>query len=184
MKKILILNIFAGLILAGCAPENPVSLNQNSVDQKIEWLGNNSGSLSVETELTLVKTINGSTGGIIEINETLGKISIKGSLTIPGGAFPENQNISISFNDNWYYQEYQPSPLFFRTPLILNLVYKNVSLMTDDPLKIGFYYITDAGKFVKAEYESLLVDPINNTLGITGAKIPHFSRWGWAKSTE
>lgn len=184
MKKILILSVFAAIIFAGCMSDNIVNpVPQNNIEG-FEWLANSDNMLKGEAELTIIRTINGNMGGRITLNELVGKISVTGSLNIPQGAFPGNQNITIVLNDAKFYQEYYPSPYTFRIPLLLNLTYTNADFSTADSRTINFYYMDDNGSIYKAEYDSLIVDPINKILGVVNARIPHFSRWGWAKSTE
>jgi hypothetical protein len=185
MKKILILTVLTAFIFAGCMSDNVVNnIPQNTADQKIEWIANSTTGLKPELELTISKTINGNVGGKILIGEKLGNLNISGSLTVPQGAYPGNQNVQITFNDIRFYQVYTPTPYAFRIPLVLNLIYNGLDLTNVDPSKVGFYYLSDNGIYYPAQYDSMIVDQASGTLGIVGAKIPHFSRWGWAKSTD
>ncbi len=185
MKKLLIISIFSLFVLAGCTSDDMiVDSPQNTPDQKIEWLAAPNNFLRSETELTISETVNGNTGSKILVNETLGKIELNGSLTILKGSFQGRENISVTFNEETFFQDYRPSPFVFKIPLILNLIYKNVNLDGTDPSTVGFYFLSDSGVFYKAQYDSLIVNPSTNTLGVIGARIPHFSRWGWAKSIE
>jgi hypothetical protein len=182
MKKILILSAVISLLLAGCMTDNMVTDNpvtQNN--QKFTWLQVSDNSMHVEGEKVIAKVINGNSGGRIVINELIGNIGISGSLTIPAGAYPGNQNISVSINDSWLYQVYNPSPFLFRNPLILDLKYTNVNLAGIDRDKVGFYFLSENGTYYKASYDSLIFELETGTIGIVNAKIPHFSRWGWAK---
>lgn len=168
--------------MAGCMSDNLVNtVPQTPGEQNLQWIGSSSSVAKVESEVTVSKAINGNSGGIISITENLGGIEVKGTLTVPPGAYSGMQNISISFNENQYYQVYTPTPYTFKAPLILDLTYKNVDLNGVDISQVGFYYLGDNGVFYKAKYNSLVYDPDNQTLGIKGAEIPHFSRWGWAK---
>lgn len=185
MKNILILLVFSLFVLAGCTnDEMIINAPQDAADQSIAWLTANDNHLKSEFELTISQTINGKTGGKILINEFFGNISANGSLSIPRGAFQGRENISITFNDASFFQDYRPSPIVFNEALILNLVYKNVDLTGTDPSSVGFYYLSDTGVFYKAQYDSIIVNPSTSTLGIIGARLPHFSRWGWAKTDQ
>jgi len=185
MKNLLILIVISGLMFAGCMSDNLVNpVPQSSSDQNLQWIQNQNNLPKTETELMVSKSINGNQGGKIFINEKLGDILISGSLSILPGAYPGMQNISITFSDLYFYQVYTPTPYYFRIPLVLNLVYKNVDLTGIDPKSVGFYYLGEDNKLYKAKYEAIEVDVINRTLGIVNAEIPHFSRWGWAKSEE
>jgi hypothetical protein len=182
MKKILILSALISILLAGCMSDNLIT--ENPVvqgDQKLTWLKISDNPLQVEAQTVLSKVINGNSGGKITINEIIGGIEITGALTVPAGSYPGNQNISITLNDSWLYQVYSPSPYVFRSSLILDLQYKNVNLSNIDPATVGFYFLSENGTYYQAQYDSLIYDPESGTIGIVKAKIPHFSRWGWAK---
>lgn len=184
MKKIFFLSLLTVFILSGCMSDNivdPVS-SQNSQFPGFQWIETPNNSLKTETELTVNKVINGNLGGRITIDLPLGNVEVYGSLVVPSGAYPGKETISITFNDQKFYQEYYPSPYTFRTPLILNLTYHNVDFSTDSP--INFYYMDDDGFIYRAQYDALIVDPVNKTLGIVNARLPHFSRWGWAKTAQ
>jgi hypothetical protein len=184
MKKILILTFLISSLFAGCMTD---SINNSPVavdGQKLVWLTVSDNAMKTEAEIVVSKTINGSQGGKLTINESVGKVQVSGTLTIPQGSYPGNQTISIAINDISLYQVYTPSPYVFRIPLVLDLVYKNVQLSVTDPNQIAFYYLSDDGNYYRAQYDSLIYDSENRTIGVLGAKLPHFSRWGWAKVEE
>jgi hypothetical protein len=186
MKYLLIQSVLISILFAGCMSDNLISESPSPVDgSKLVWLTvSDNQSMKTETEVVISKTINGNSGGKITINEVIGKTEVTGTLTVPAGGYPGNQNITIKLNDTWLYQVYTPSPFLFRNPLILNLTYKNVDLSDTDAKSVGFYFLSENGTYYKADYDSIIYDPLNQTIGIVGAKIPHFSRWGWAKIEE
>jgi hypothetical protein len=183
MKNLLILSVLISVLIAGCMTDNLVTEGPPAVDgQKLVWLTfSDNGPMRTETEVVISKVINGNSGGKIIINEVLGKVEITGTLTVPAGGYPGNQNISVTLNDNFLYQIYKPSPYVFRNALILNLTYKNIDLSATEVKKVGFYFLSENGNYYRAECDSQIYDTENRTIGIVGAKIPHFSRWGWAK---
>jgi hypothetical protein len=184
MKNLLILSILFSLLFAGCVTENLITEEPAATGQNLVWLNISDNSIKTEAEVVITKSINGNQGGRLLFNELIGKVEISGSLTVSPGAYSGNQNISVTLNDGYLYQVYKPSPFVFRSPLILNLLYKNVDLSGIDVNKVGFYFLSENGTYYKADYDSLIFDVEKRTIGITGAKIPHFSRWGWAKSEE
>jgi hypothetical protein len=184
MKKILILSVLVSLLFAGCMTDTLITEDPAAAGQKLVWLSISDNSMQTEAEVVISKLINGNQGGKIVFSELLGKIQISGTLTVPPGGYPGNQNISITLNDGCLYQVYNPSPFVFRSPVLLDLLYKNVNLTGIDIKKVGFYFLSENGSYYKAEYDSLIFDSENRTIGIVGAKIPHFSRWGWAKIEE
>jgi hypothetical protein len=186
MKNLLILSVLISILLAGCMSDNMISESPSPMDgKKLVWLTiSDDQSMQTETEVVISKVINGNSGGKIIINEVIGKAEVSGSLVVPQGGYPGNQDITIRLNDSWLYQVYTPTPFTFRNPLILNLTYKNVDLANTDPKTLGFYFLNENGTYYMAEYDSLIYDPLNRTIGIVNARIPHFSRWGWAKIEE
>ena len=69
----------------------------------------------------------------------------------------------------------------FDNPLNLNLTFSGLDLTGVNPSEVNFYYIDPDGNLEIAENDGITVDIANGTLSVKNAKIPHFSRYGFAK---
>lgn len=181
MKKLLLILFVGVFIFAGCNSDTIITpeISNNTQSNAKTWLKFENTRL--EKDFIVSKTINGAIGGRLDINNNLGSILVTGNLVVPQWAFQTTENIQITFDQSSTYAEYKPSYLQFDTPLILTLKYTNVNLNNVNPNDIDFYYVDDFGKLEKVQYDSKTVDVSNRVLEVVNARIPHFSRYGWAK---
>ncbi|MGE5437844.1 MAG: hypothetical protein ACM3O3_11495 [Syntrophothermus sp.] len=163
-----------------CSYDNSVE-PQEKGEKKTWILVPDNQTLSSEIGLLTEKSINGETGGTIEISHSIGKVQIVGNLYIPENAFSGNLNFKIEIDRQYTFQDFYPSPYTFQQPLKLDLVYLNIDLKGIDPSKIDFYYMKDAQNFIKVNYDYIKIDVEKGILAVVGAELPHFSRFGWAK---
>ncbi len=150
-----------------------------STDLQKSWVKFNPG-LQIEEQITVCKSINGESGGIFNFNDRPDDIKINGKLSVPTGAYSGNLNICIVMDGQTTFLDFQPS-YDFLNPLFLDLTYKDVDLTGVDPEKLEFYYLSESGLMLPAEYESKVIDFEKGTLKVNKVKIYHFSRYGWAK---
>ncbi len=155
---------------------------------------------AVETIFTKSERISKRKGGIVSLNtyyytaplfgtgfagtsglENLIQFGISASLEIPPYAFNDESNkiFSLTIDEETCSATFEPSPFTFDKPLVFNLVYYNLDLSKFDLENLEFAYIGANGHLEIAEYDELVIDVQNGTLGVTNAKIPHFSRFGF-----
>lgn len=184
--KFLFLSILSALILAGCSKQ----LNINEPEKQVtrEWLKVNIvPEQGVETEFTTSKEIDGAVGGQITFEKSYfvsnNKVTVDVDLVIPAGAFSGVKTISYTINTGDATINFSPKMAF---DIDLNLDYKLSGLdlsAYDNPDLIDFVYLKNSS-FVLTSYTSKRVDLRKGLLQVNGAKISHFSRYGWATITD
>lgn len=186
MKKLLLLLTFLGLIIAGCSDSsnNPVSIKPS---QKNLIPLPEKSSLSVETQFSISKTINGEEGG--SINLVRFYFSFRGKLVfvfahleIPKNAFSGFKTITLTTDDQFAAINFDPH-IVFNTPLNLTLSYTGLDLsqMNLNSTNVGFDYFDDSGNSYPVENEGINVNLFHGSLSVINAKIHHFSRYGFSR---
>jgi hypothetical protein len=188
MKKLLIILLFGGLILTSCSDFNS-STEPEFETSSIELIRvpQKNNPLKTETLFTHSKEINGVLGGTINFSfpylSTSGKsVNIYGKLTIPQNAFDYTTTISLVIDDEFAVIDLYPSPMSFDAPLKLSLVYEGINLNGLTQEQVEFYFIEDGTNHLELINSSeKLFENSTGKLGIIGAELPHFSRFGWSK---
>ena len=188
MKKLLTLLVLGVFVIASCQQENsildpPEKLVQQSIDGKT-WVDLPPRSdLSVETLYSFSNLINGAVGGIVLFStnfiDTEGnEITIMGSLNVPAGAYSGSEDITVIIDNQTTSVDFTPSPMSFAVPLQLDIKY--MKLTTVDPNdNVDFYYLAPSGYLEPVEYMKLKIELEKGKLFCFGAKLPHFSRYGF-----
>ncbi len=186
MMKTFLATIMIGfLFLIGCSDENSLVAPENNQASAPNWitLPQRSGS-SVETEFSVTNQINGSLGGILEINQTYNSgpivVKVKAKLQFPANCFPGTENITMLVDNVSGTVTYSPS-MNFNIPAILDLEFMGLDLTGINPADINFAYQDPDGSFDFVEYDKLKVQMNNGGLELKNAQIPHFSRYGYCR---
>src|ERR1035437_7151788 len=186
MKKILALLILAGIIFAGCTDLklNNVSQPEKGANTLIPIPGKT--GLSSETVYTTTSIVDGSVGDTLTINASYmgdnGKlVTLNLSMIIPAGAFNGVRTITLTADDQYAAVSCSPAMVFDKS-LLLDYSYTglNIKSLNLPKAKNGFYFIPDSGILEAIASSSFLIDTKSGSLSVTGAQIPHFSRFGWA----
>jgi hypothetical protein len=186
MKKILILLVLAGIIFAGCTDIKLNSVNQPEKGMyKLIPIPGKAG-LSAETVYTTTSIIDGSAGGTMTMNASyLGddgqQVTLNLTMTIPAGAFSDVRTITLTADDQYAALICSPAMVFDKS-LLLDYSYTGLNLKSINIPKVknGFYFIPDSGNLEQVESTGYLIDKKSGTLAVSGAKINHFSRFGWS----
>ncbi len=199
MKKIAILILLSLFFVVGCQDENSILEPTNdssdfSLNKSRPILGTSTQKLAfnydsdAKTFSVVSKnfTVDGNKGDVLFISETYLKdgklISMNAKLTIPQNAFKGTLNFDMIFDfDNYSIQLY-PTPFTFDKPVILDLTFLGVDFSTIDPAKLVFNYLD--GEKLSLKYTSLNINDKWKILSVVGVQIPHFSRYGWTRTTN
>ena len=186
LKTTLILTLFiVGLLFNGCANDNPVALssNQTANGKEIKFLtliDQNSNSLSKVTNAST--WISKTTGGTLHMHHIADygspRPEVTVDLVVAPGAIDYSKTISMTFDDyNSTSIEFGPHGTQFSTPAILNAEAKYFDLTGFDPNSLKFFYVNENGVWEEYPFYQITVNPSTGTIKITGAVIPHFSRY-------
>ena len=178
MKKtifVLALSIF--LFWACSETTNVTSPEQSNTEHLLKFKSNSNSSLF---KSTIVQSINGETGGTIEINleSSDGDFAVLGEIVFPENCFVGTQDISISVAGDLAALDFGPS-LEFQNPVNLNLSLQGVDVNDND--NVGFQYIKDSGDLSPIEYNSIAVSVDEGEVVVEQAQLNHFSRYGFTK---
>ena len=173
--------LLAALILAGCSKQ--INVNGPETQPKREFLKLNlQPTEKVENYFLAGDIINGSQGGEIELEKSFysngkqGKVEVK--LTIPAGAFTGTKLIAYLINSDNGTINFYPS-MTFNKSLTLDYKIKGINLSGYNPADIDFGYM-NGSTIVIASYDSKKINIGQGLLEVDGARITHFSRYGWA----
>ena len=204
MKNLIILFLTSLFILASCQddksilePNNDFANNEMSKGRPILSLDDDvlkfteDSDLSDLTDVTIKSqysqsfTVDGRKGGKVSvkhswINQAGMKVNLGAQLTIPSGAYEGVLTFGILFDLNTYAVELYPSPFTFDNPVFLSYLVSNADL-SNFGSDISFDYLD--GETENLKYDYLEIDIANRTLEVSGAHIPHFSRYGWTRTT-
>ncbi len=198
MKRYLLLLVFAGLLLSGCNSENllvnPVQINSNS--KQSQQLVIETGFLnlpvmkqtgnSVASNLTDAALIYGNKGGELEVEGKLGiaksgVVDVHGKLDIPSRAFKGFKTLAMSADKNSTSVTFGPSGSQFDKSLLLDLKYDGLNLDGVDISTIQFAYLSSDGIYVLVPNDGIQVDVKEGKIEVRGARIDHFSRFGFVR---
>ena len=188
MKKLLTILGLVALLFAGCS--NPVenSPASGSIKERME-LGTD--SLNVyPRELYIEKEIDGEIGSKITLegiyqNYFGDTVTVKATITVPAGAYKRSKLISMRTDSHLPAMEFQPSGEF-DLPLKLDLKITGMQLerygLQDG--KTDFFYIADDGTITLIKNDGLNVNLGDKKAEVKGAKLNHFSRYGFIRKEE
>ncbi len=162
MKKLFILALFAGFILAGCSKDLNVTGPQPA---QVTQLAKQS------TDFSASKLIDGAKGGNINLNVNSNGVKVKAHLKVPAGAFANEKEISFVVDPAAGTIVFSPEGNF-NTDIRLDLTIDGVNA---DGFS-GFNFL-DGSEVT--EYSSLKIT--DSKLEVKKAKIAHFSRYGFVK---
>jgi len=185
MKKLLTLSLLSFLLFFGCNQESeitsPVDNSPNS-QLKLISLPIPSNGLAVESGHTVYKYINGQKGGNFYAEygyqSYTGMIYQSSYLVFEPGAFYGYKNISKTFNTTGASMIFGPS-MQFQGEVKYTYKVTGLDLSGVDPNTLDFVYIDANGNMIPVEYDHIAMAQSSGTLAVYGAKLPHFSRYGF-----
>jgi hypothetical protein len=181
MKKILLSSFFLFLLISACTDNSYISNPESQGSKSWLQIQKISPDQSLEKKYSFSAQIDGAVGGVLKFSKEKKKFSFDGTLTVPAGAYAGVQNIEATVNTNKAYIDFEPSPFSFDASAILNFEIEGVKISKKDAASIQFGYFDSNNNFVPVQYDEMIVDPENGVLSIHGAKIDHFSRYGWTR---
>lgn len=186
MKKILITLALIIPLFVGCSDSlvNPETVKQNDNSQR-SWITlPQNPQMSIESNYTASKVIDGETGGNVKltinyVTRNYVNVIINAEIYVPAGAYSGEKNITMIINSWNGTATFYPSPETFNKPLIFNLQVSGVDLNGTDPKSIDYVYLAPDGSFDRIQYKQLIVN--GGILRVVDAQIPHFSIYGWCR---
>ena len=129
--------------------------------------------------------IDGKVGGdvfitITWLNKQNEEVRLKAVLNIPPNAYQGSIKFDMIFDLNEHDIELYPSPFTFNKPVSLDLIFRNVKLGKYRDQDLIFNYVDDLNETVEHEYSKINFK--TRTLIVRGAKLNHFSRYGWTRT--
>ncbi|MBN1302479.1 MAG: hypothetical protein JW995_14775 [Melioribacteraceae bacterium] len=168
MKKILLLFTVAIISFTACSDQSSLTAPEQGTEKG--WVSF-SNSLSKVDAQYVEKDIDGARGGIITFRY--------GYLLIPRGAFEGTRTITLDINNNEAYVDFGPD-MTFDKPLKFTIIYRDVDLSGIDESGVQFGYM-DGSDFVPVNYSNIIVNKKAKVLGVIGAELEHFSRFGFLR---
>jgi hypothetical protein len=190
MKKFATLMLMVFALLFGCTPDANITSPEDSAikptAQLIKLPAMKSG-LSIETDLTRYKYINGTTGGTFaesfEFQSVNGIVSINSQLVFPANSFSGGKSIKQTFNTETASLEFGPA-MQFNIPVQYTLSVSGLDLQGIDQDSLDFVYVAQDGSITGVEYDSIIVNVAAGTITVNNALLNHFSRYGFVNKTD
>ena len=186
MKFFLFSLLLLAAFLLGCAetPISPTVLEKQSYE--LIKLPPKSG-LSVEAIYSKTTTINGETGGEIEIAESYvaaggQTVEIYAQIIIPANAFTGDVPVTMTIDDEYAAVWFTPH-MVFSEPVTLKMSFKGIDL-NELMLASGKYdlmYISDDGTFELVGHDEVQVIESQGEIRVQKAYLNHFSRYGFTR---
>ncbi len=185
-KYIYMLIFFLGFII-GCGKEaDVVAPVDTAKSNEPNWIAIPSAEdQSLQKNVFTGKWICGDEGSNLKINTHYRSfnpfrfIKINALAEIPENSFEGCTFITMSVSDKYGVTTFLPD-ISFSKPVIYNLTITGLNLNGIDPAAVKFVYMAPDGEYYEAEYDQLNVDPRTGMLQVINAKLPHFSRYGFA----
>lgn len=184
MKKFVTLMLLVFALLFGCSPDANVTSPDDSAKttaQLIKLPAIKSG-LTIETELTRSKYINGYNGGIFaetfEYQSVTSNVTIISQLVFPAYSFSGGKTITQTFDTETASLEFGPA-MVFNIPVKYTLTVSGLDLTGINPETLDFVYVAQNGSITGVIYDSITMDIVTGTLKVTNAQLNHFSRYGF-----
>ncbi|PJA95651.1 MAG: hypothetical protein CO129_10680 [Ignavibacteriales bacterium CG_4_9_14_3_um_filter_34_10] len=181
MKRVLLSSFFLFLLISACTDNSYISNPETQGAKSWLQIQKISPDQSLEKKYSYSAEIDGAVGGVLEFSKEKKKFSFDGTLTVPAGAYVGVQNIEATVNTKRAYIDFEPSPFEFEVSAVLNFDIQGIRISKKDADDIQFGYFDSNNNFVPVQYDEVVVDPENGLLSIHGAKINHFSRYGWTR---
>ena len=190
MQKLTYLAAILLLTFVGCMQESNITGPVNSIDrtqQKTIIMLPAKADMSIEDLFTTSQNISGNTGGDIHLVQSYlaingQTVTVDCDLTVPSNneSFQNVRNITMQIGADQATVDFYPS-MTFSQPVILNFRITGLDLSGINPQNVGFYYLDSNGNLTPTENEGVIVDASTGTLKVINAKLPHFSRWAYAR---
>ena len=186
MKKILAaaLILIAGTYF-GCSDNITSTEPSLKTASSVSWIAlSKNSALAKEGNLSVSEKIVGNKGGDLSLSGSYpgagyNTVYVNAELTVPKRAYHGAKTLTMEIGDDAVVDLYPQ--MTFDNPLNLNLTFSGLDLTGVNPSEVNFYYIDPDGNLEIAENDGITVDIANGTLSVKNAKIPHFSRYGFAK---
>ena len=192
MKRLLYTSAILSVLFFGCS--NPIENSpdpiktESTILQKSYDHGTND-PLTLPNELYVEKAIDGSDGGSIQlqgqfVNAYGDIVTVDTKLTIPSNSFFGIKVISIRTDSYSPVLTFEPNS-YFNNPLSLNLKFTGIHLeryaLQDG--KTDFVCILPDETIEVVKADGLSIDIVKNKAEVLGAKLKHFSRYGFIRKT-
>jgi len=144
----------------------------------------------LDSVFTITSTIIGELGGRLLLDRSY--VSENGQLVtmlidmvIPPNSFQGQRRITLTVDKDFAAVRCLPA-MEFKFPLILLQTFTGLEIQDfqteeDD---FDFVYIKKNGKIEQVERTSIIVNKSLGILSVIGAKLDHFSRYGWVRKSE
>jgi hypothetical protein len=185
-KYIYALIFFLGFII-GCGKESDlVAPVDSAVGNEPNWIALPSAeNQALQKEISTGKWIYGDKRSNLRIRTSYPActpfhfVSINAHAEFQKNSFEGSTFITMSVSDRFGVTTFLPDINFVK-PVIYNLTIMGVDLSGIDLATVKFVYMAPDGEYFEAEYDHLKVDPRIGMLQVINAKLPHFSRYGFA----
>ncbi len=185
-----LLIVFLGIAVFGCSNSginDPVQPEQSQGKQLLKLPARSNTTLGKESSDS--KIIGVDKGGKILLSDSYTSsdgnlVTINAELIVPAKAF-DDPSVKITITADKGFATFSFSPnMVFNKPLELNVTYTGLSSTELNEYanhQITFVYIDNYGNMTTIKNHGIQVEPSTGTLSVSGAKIDHFSRYGFAK---
>lgn len=182
MKKLITI-LLLGFFVAGCSNFDSTTEPLSNSSQKTLIKMPAHSKTTIEETFTRSKEVNGIAGDTINFNfsyisDAGTPVKIYGTLTIPAGAFQYTTTIRLDLNTDDAVIDCYPTPTTFDKPLLLDMTHEGLNLDGVDN-SVDFYYIKSDSDFESLNKNNKIIQYSNGKLEVKGAKLPHFTRFGW-----
>lgn len=153
-------------------------------DDDLRLLDDFSDETNYKVKYTENFTVDGKKGGKLSIkhswkNEYGMPVSLTAELIVPRNAFEGVKDFDMIFDLENYSMELYPSPFTFDIPVEFSMYFYGLDLSEYAGYDLDFNYLD--GEEEELEYYYKDVDFDNGNLVVWGAKLHHFSRYGWVR---
>ncbi len=178
MKKTIFVLALSAFLFFACSESTTVTSPEKSNTEHLLKFKSNSNSSLFKT--TIAQSINGATGGTIEINlaSSDGEFAVAGEIVFPENCFAGTEDITISVAGDLAALDFGPS-LVFQNAVKLNLSLQGVDVNADD--NVSFQFIEDGGNLSPIEYNNVDVNVAEAQVVVEEAQLNHFSRYGFTR---
>lgn len=182
MKFLYALSLVSILFFFSCDQgsdiNSPVNIDNHSYEM-IQLPTDKTGSTD-KNFLSVIKTINGDTGGEIKLKESYvakdgDTVKVDINLTVKENSFTGNVEIIITVDDEFAAASFSPAMVFDK-PLELNMKFEGIDLENAD---YEFVFIDDDGTIELVDYNNLHVNEYKGKIWVNKAELYHFSRYGF-----
>ncbi len=188
MQKLNYLVALLLLSLVGCMQESNITEPVNHTDKNAKTIIMlpAQADMNIESSFSASNDISGAAGGEIHLVKSYQAITgqtvtVDCKLTVPPNnySFSDIRNITMEVG-NGAEVDFYPS-MTFNQPVILNFTVSGLDLSGVDANDVGFFYVANDGSLTPTANEGVSVDVNSGTLQVFNAKLPHFSRWAYAR---